>query len=122
MGWTSAENLAPTLIRSPDHPARSESLYGLRYPGPPKKKHIRGNDVITQPNEIKYFDDPDSLGFRYGVQFAVFFLLTCRNSRSAWKQNKTVLWTRWRRKLPVHRESDSNSNVGKGRPIVFEVQ
>ena len=27
-----AENLAPTGIRSPDRPARSESLYRLRYP------------------------------------------------------------------------------------------
>jgi hypothetical protein len=32
--WTAAENLAPTGIRSPDRPARSESLYRLRYPGP----------------------------------------------------------------------------------------
>jgi len=32
--WTSVENLAPTRIRSPDRPARSESLYHLRYPGP----------------------------------------------------------------------------------------
>ena len=32
--WTGAENLASTGIRSPDRPARSESLYGLRYPGP----------------------------------------------------------------------------------------
>ena len=31
--WTGAENLAPTGIRSPDRPARSESLYRLRYPG-----------------------------------------------------------------------------------------
>jgi hypothetical protein len=31
-----ADNLAPTAIRSPDRPARSESLYRLRYPGPPK--------------------------------------------------------------------------------------
>ena len=30
--WTGAENLAPTGIRSPDHPARSQSLYRLRYP------------------------------------------------------------------------------------------
>jgi hypothetical protein len=30
--WTSAENLAPTGIRSPDRPARSQSLYRLRYP------------------------------------------------------------------------------------------
>ena len=32
--WTDAENLAPTGVRSPDRPARSESLYRLRYPGP----------------------------------------------------------------------------------------
>jgi hypothetical protein len=32
--WTGAENLAPTRIRSPDFPARSESLYRLSYPGP----------------------------------------------------------------------------------------
>ena len=36
-GWapgpaTVAENLAPTGIRSPDRPARSQSLYRLRYP------------------------------------------------------------------------------------------
>ena len=31
--WRGAENLAPTGIRSPDCPARSELLYRLRYPG-----------------------------------------------------------------------------------------
>jgi hypothetical protein len=31
--WISAENLAPTGIRSSHFPARSESLYRLRYPG-----------------------------------------------------------------------------------------
>ena len=30
--WTGAENLAPTAILSPDRPARSQSLYRLRYP------------------------------------------------------------------------------------------
>ena len=34
--WTGAENLtSPTGIRSPDRPARSESLYRLSYPGSP---------------------------------------------------------------------------------------
>ena len=33
--WTGAENLAATRIRSTDLPERSESLYLLRYPGPP---------------------------------------------------------------------------------------
>jgi hypothetical protein len=32
--WTSAGNFAPTGIRSPYRPARSESLYRLSYPGP----------------------------------------------------------------------------------------
>jgi hypothetical protein len=32
--WTGAENLAPTGIRSPDRPARSQSLYRLSYRGP----------------------------------------------------------------------------------------
>ena len=30
--WTGAENLAPTGVRSPDLPARSQSLYRLSYP------------------------------------------------------------------------------------------
>ena len=29
--WTGAENLDPTGIRSPDRPARSQSLYRLSY-------------------------------------------------------------------------------------------
>ena len=32
--WTGAENLASTGIRSPDRPARSESLFRLSYRGP----------------------------------------------------------------------------------------
>ena len=35
--WMGAENLALTGIRSPDRPARSESLYRLSYPGRPRK-------------------------------------------------------------------------------------
>jgi len=30
--WTGAENLAPTVIRSPNRPAHSQSLYRLSYP------------------------------------------------------------------------------------------
>ena len=32
--WTGAENLPPTVIRSPYHPAPSQSLYRLSYTGP----------------------------------------------------------------------------------------
>jgi hypothetical protein len=43
--WTGAENLAPTGIRSPNRPARSQSLYRLSYPAhggniPPSKKNL----------------------------------------------------------------------------------
>jgi len=34
--WIGAKKLALTGIRSPDRPARSESLYRLRYPAPLK--------------------------------------------------------------------------------------
>jgi len=34
--WTGVGNLAITGIRSAEHPARSESLYRLSYPGLPK--------------------------------------------------------------------------------------
>jgi hypothetical protein len=40
--WTGAENLAPTGIRSPDRPARSQSLHRLRYPASPTMKTERG--------------------------------------------------------------------------------
>ena len=37
--WTGAENLAPTGIRSLDRPARSQSLYRLRYQAYTSKIH-----------------------------------------------------------------------------------
>ena len=36
--WTGVENLDPTTIRSPDRPARSQSLYRLSYPAHSVKK------------------------------------------------------------------------------------
>jgi hypothetical protein len=39
--WTDAENLTPTGIRSPDRPARSQSLYQQRY-----LAHRPVNDLI----------------------------------------------------------------------------
>ena len=32
-GWTGAESLEPTGIRSPEHPVRSKSLHRRGYPG-----------------------------------------------------------------------------------------
>jgi hypothetical protein len=39
--WTGAENLAHTGIRSPDRPARTQSLYRLSYRDPPYLKIFR---------------------------------------------------------------------------------
>jgi len=37
--WVGTENLTPTRIPSPDHPAHSESLYQLYYPSPHQNKN-----------------------------------------------------------------------------------
>jgi len=39
--WMCAEDLAHTHIRSPDRPARRESLYRLSYPGPQYNAHAK---------------------------------------------------------------------------------
>ena len=44
--WTCEENLDLTEIRSPDRPARSQSLYRLRYPA----HYMR--DIVTE-NAVK---------------------------------------------------------------------
>jgi len=41
--WTGAENLAPPGIRSPDGPARSQSLYRLRYPARVEYEYTSSN-------------------------------------------------------------------------------
>jgi hypothetical protein len=47
--WTSAKNLDPTGIRSPDQLVRNESLYQLRYPAP-LTLPITGTFVNTMPH------------------------------------------------------------------------
>ena len=72
-----AENLAPTGIRSPDRPSRSESLYRLSYPGPQLDLEVDGIlkhhhfhfarlsvDSFTESHFlIKFFDLADTLPF-----------------------------------------------------------
>ena len=50
--WTGAENLAPTKIRFLDRPARSQSLYRLRY-----SAHM----VRVSRNNITFFKNTDAL-------------------------------------------------------------
>ena len=55
--WTGAENLAPTGIRSPDRPARSQSLYRLRYPAHTKlQSHVQKAINIASTSEIRIID------------------------------------------------------------------
>jgi hypothetical protein len=53
--WTSAENLSPTGIRSPDRPTRSESLYRLRCPGPHCSffRFLKSRALLGQRNEYE---------------------------------------------------------------------
>ena len=48
--WTGAENLAPTGIRSPDRPARSESLYRLSYPG--RQLIMRTDEIVRNKKQF----------------------------------------------------------------------
>jgi hypothetical protein len=48
--WTGAENLALTEIGSPDSPAKSESLYRLRYPDPQHHHHQQEQQQQQQRN------------------------------------------------------------------------
>src|SRR5215469_12315361 len=43
--WTGVENLAPTGIRSPDRPARRQSLYRLSYRAHSFRKITTGNNT-----------------------------------------------------------------------------
>jgi hypothetical protein len=49
--WTGFENLATTGIRSPDRPARSESLYRLCYHGP--QRNLTQRQLFTYGEENK---------------------------------------------------------------------
>jgi len=57
--WTSAENLAPTGIQSPDRPARSQSLSRVRYPAHKTKCNSIEKDLfltdVTCSNDLRNF-------------------------------------------------------------------
>ena len=52
-----AKNLAPTGIRSPDRPARSESLYRLSYPGRQHQVTWELCDSLTQFQQLRQYCD-----------------------------------------------------------------
>jgi len=59
--WTGAENLAPTEIRSPDRPARSQSLYRLRYPDHGYFQCLKRNTVCF----LNYTNSGFTLNFQF---------------------------------------------------------
>jgi hypothetical protein len=61
--WTGAENLASTGIRSPDRPARSQSLYRLSYPA----HTYTCNCIIIHTNT-----------YTYNTYVNIFFSTSCR--------------------------------------------
>ena len=54
--WTGAENLASTGIRSPDRPARNQSLYRLSYPGPLVGDTVWNLFTETVESHDKFYD------------------------------------------------------------------
>ena len=63
--WTGAENLDPTGIRSPDRPARRQSLYGLSYPAQ--------NDCSCNNNSFFFFFSPGATQTIVGVYFTALY-------------------------------------------------
>jgi hypothetical protein len=65
--WTGAENLVPTGIRSPDHPARSQSLSRQSYPA----------HVSMEQTPLKAIDpsaNQETLRFIFGiVEFITYY-------------------------------------------------
>jgi hypothetical protein len=60
-GWapepvqTGAEIVAPTWIRSPDRPARSESLYRLSYPGSYLQSNVLQMSINLKSTDVIHF-------------------------------------------------------------------
>jgi hypothetical protein len=63
--WTCAKNLAPTGIRSPDRPARRQSLYRLSYPGP--RLHVTNMLFLSDFTETSIFSTDFQNRSRYQI-------------------------------------------------------
>ena len=53
-GLDGAGNLATIEIRSPDPPARFETLYRLQYPGPRRVLTVNARRATYEPNVVYY--------------------------------------------------------------------
>ena len=69
--WAGSENLAPTEIRSPELPARSESLHRLSYPGPTlyyKRRDFRGGGKNSYLAQNACVDPPYKACLKYFIK------------------------------------------------------
>jgi hypothetical protein len=65
----------PAGIRSPDLPARSESLYRLRYPGSKNNIILMSNTMSQYRDEVQQFCRTDSETVRTDVTMTTFLLI-----------------------------------------------
>jgi len=87
------KNLAPTGIRFPDRPARSEWLYRLSYPGPQRRRYIHTNNCHGQAR-FATINDVNIIGVTKLAKFIctnIFFVLksACNYSRIHGRKSST---------------------------------
>jgi hypothetical protein len=89
--WTDAEILAPIGIRSPDRPARSQSLYRLSYSGPTsvgilQDKHMK-TDTIPFVRKSVYSAHTD----RRKQSDKYYYLIQCVTSLSFYSDISIII-------------------------------
>jgi hypothetical protein len=86
VGWMGADDFSPTGIRTPKRPARSESLYRLRYLGPSVSRWL--------------------LHFERHV-FILFFHSTILNPVSQSEATGTIIWSDFLNNVPSTQRQES---------------
>ena len=97
--WTCAENLPPSGIRSPDRPARSQSLYRLSYPAHVRWKRLLEFSIwdtraVTRSSDIKYSGTCFTIDIKVIPQWFCRLSLVHGNGRCVtwkdwdWRENK----------------------------------
>jgi len=78
--WTSAENFAPTAIRSVDRPAHSQSLYRLSYQAHNLSDNVEKKSVLTKQHTAS-FQLPGCHGLEYEGDVMPYDLVKQRRFR-----------------------------------------
>ena len=81
-------NISPTTeIRSPDRPARSESLYRLSYPGPLLPTTITNDTLHGLHLQMRHFKAPDVIS---GIYNSIAIKVDSRNSHRLVRYTTTI--------------------------------